>query len=91
MNRSNFERETIFNYNMAEDVCYLDTFDSALIRRMDVLASQNPCCQATGRGEGWAKYTFPKKWIKVRPPRELTEKQKAAVIRNLQKVEADDL
>lgn len=73
MKRTKLEQETIFLYNQAEPLASLDTFDSALIRKMDKLASETTEITVVSRGEGWAKYTFPKRWIKVHKPRKYSE------------------
>lgn len=76
MKRTQYEQETVFLYNQAEPLATLDTYDRARIRKMDKLASETTEVTAVERGEGWAKYTFPKTWIKVHKPRRLTEAQR---------------
>ena len=69
MRRSRLEQETIIYYNQAVDQASVYTFDQALIRRMEKLLDSTPVVSVLRKGEGWAEYLVPKKWIKVQPPR----------------------
>lgn len=79
---SNLEKETIINFNDAEKTAEIYTCNNSWIRRMDALAKERPgeVCK-TGSDEVSATYTVPKKWIKVRPPRILTDEQREAMSR----------
>lgn len=76
-----YERETIINYNQAEKEANVNTYDPALIRKLDKLAEERDDIIKNRAGD----YTFPKSWIKVRPPikRNMTEEQRAALSRRM--------
>ncbi len=81
MKYSKYEQETIINYNQEEKTASCYTFDPALIRRLDKLCEMSDeiyrirdCCI----GDSAIEYVFPKKWVRIRPPRQMSEAQKAA-------------
>jgi len=76
MNLSNLERETIILYNEAEKTATVDTCSPALMRRMDQYCAEHPECSLVRKDEYGAKYVCPKKWIKVRLPRQLSDAQR---------------
>lgn len=76
MELAKYEMETIYNYNQAEPLASCYTMDRALIRRLDALAEKNKEITLLRTGEGMREYTFPKKWIKVRAPKELSDEQR---------------
>lgn len=71
-----YEQETIFNYNQEEKTASCYTCDAALIRKLDRLCENNEAITVSREGDGWKEYTFPKSWLKVRPPRELSDEQR---------------
>lgn len=79
MNLSRYEQETIFNYNNEEKNAYIFTYDKSLIRKIDNKLSEYPDIKVVRRGEYWAEYSMPKKWIKVRFPRILSDEQKSEI------------
>ena len=76
MGLTKYEMETIYNYNQEEPLASCYTMDRALIRRLDALAEKHKEITVARADEGVREYTFPKKWIKVRAPKELSEEQR---------------
>lgn len=76
MELTKYEMETIYNYNQEEPLASCYTMDKALIRRLDALAQKHKEITIVREGEGVREYTFPKKWIKVRAPKELSDEQR---------------
>ena len=76
MDLTKYEMETIYNYNQEEPLASCYTMDRALIRRLDALAEKHKEITLLRTGEGMREYTFPKKWIKVRAPKELSDEQR---------------
>ena len=76
MDLTKYEMETIYNYNQEEPLASCYTMDRALIRRLDVLAGKHKEITVVRTGGGVREYTFPKKWIKVRAPKELSDEQR---------------
>ena len=76
MSLSNIERETVILFNEAEKTAIVDTCSSALIRHMDKYCADHADCSLIGKDEYGAKYVCPKRWIKVRAPRQLSDDQR---------------
>ena len=76
-----FEQETIFSYNQAEENCHCYTCDQSLIRKLDKLCQKDSRVTEGKSGDGYKEYNFPKKWLSVKLPRQLTE-EKRAELRN---------
>ena len=76
MELTKYEMETIYNYNQEEPLASCYTMDKALIRRLDALAEKHNENTVVRSDEGVREYTFPKKWIKVRAPKELSDEQR---------------
>lgn len=73
---SNYERETIILYNQEEPHAVCNTYDRSLIRRLDALVRENEAITVVEEGDGWKEYQFPRKWVKVRAPRKLSDEQR---------------
>ena len=73
MELTRLEQETVYTYNQEDPLAYCYTMDRALIRRLDALAQKHKEITLIRSGEGMREYSFPKKWIKVRVPKEITE------------------
>lgn len=75
MGLSSIERETIINYNQEEKEANVFTYNPTLIRRLDELCEKSKEISLIRKGDGFAEYNFPKKWVKIKMPRQLTEEQ----------------
>ncbi len=70
MGRSKLEQETIFLANEAEKEAEVYTFHPALQRQLMELCRAYPDkVQLIREGNGSMTFQFPKKWLKVVPPR----------------------
>ena len=76
MSITKYEQETIYNYNQEEPLASCYTMDRALIRRLDALAEKHKEITVLRAYEGVREYTFPKRWIKVKTPRQLSEEKR---------------
>lgn len=79
--RTRIEQETIINYNEEEKTASIFTFNVALKHKLVKLAEKLPdeCKEAdTVCPESAVEYIVPKRWIKVSPPKRISEEQKAA-------------
>lgn len=72
-----YERETIINFNEAEDTASVYTHNTRLINRLDALCSENQAITCITKVDGRREYLLPKTWVKVVPPRQLSEEQRA--------------
>jgi len=71
------ERETVILFNEGEAAAEIETYNAAMKRRLDVIRHNRPEDITLVRSDGYAdNYTFPKKWIKIVPPRRASEKQR---------------
>lgn len=81
------ERETIILFNeeqggMAE--CF--TYNVKLKNRLDELSkTKEECNLVKDNGAGGLTYTFPKKWVRIKPPamRAMTDEQKEKIAERL--------
>jgi hypothetical protein len=70
------EQETVILYNNYDKTCTVSTCDRSLIRKLNDLAAEDNLVRVVEQREGYAEYELPKKYVKVRPPRKMTEEQK---------------
>ena len=65
-----YERETVINYNQADQEARIYTFDPKLIARLEKLASKYPQMfhQKHKGNLGEVTYTIPKKYLSIREP-----------------------
>ena len=80
-NISNYERETIINYNNEDDTATVYTHHKALINKLNKLLDGHVHISVAHKDEDSVTYIVPKKWIKVQPPRQMnyTDEQRAAM------------
>ena len=84
-NLSNYERETIINYNNEDDTATVYTHHKALMNKLNKLLGGNVHISMVRQDEESATYIVPKKWIKVQPPRQMnyTDEQRAEMAARL--------
>lgn len=68
------ERETIINFNEAEETANVYTYNQKLIHKLEAI--DRPECVLKRKGDMWAEYDVPKTWVKITPPRVYTEEQR---------------
>lgn len=71
-----YEKETIISFNQDETTANVYTCDEAWIRQMDKLAKNDPRIQAVGKDEYSKSYLVPKKAVKVRMPRTISDEKR---------------
>lgn len=76
MKLTKYEQETIINYNQEEKTASCFTYDRALIRKLDEFVRNGEAITVVREGDGWKEYKFPKKCVKVRFPRKLSDEQR---------------
>ena len=77
MSLTKYEQETIINYNNEEKTASIFTYDKSLIRKLDKRLAEMSDMELIRRGEDFAEYSLPKKWIKVAFPRQYSDEQRA--------------
>lgn len=90
---ANIERETIINFNAAEDTAEIYTADPVYIRKLDKLCEQFPDTYkfmaelSAKRCKESKTYSMSKRLVKFRPPvtREISEEQREALAERLRK------
>lgn len=76
MNLTNYERETIINYNQEEKTASIYTHDPALMRKLNAAIQNGETITVKREGDGWKEYEIPKRFIKIRFPRKLSDEQR---------------
>lgn len=89
---TNYERETIINYNDEEKEATVYTCNKALMARMARLSKKHPdIFKLVAQDEYSKTYSFPKKYASIRNPRIMSEEQKAKVRERFQsRINSDD-
>lgn len=85
-----YEQETIFNYNQEEKTASCYTHDPSLIRKLDKLAENDEAIIVVREGDGWKEYNLPKKYLKVRPPRKLSDEQREEMANRMKSMRKDN-
>lgn len=73
MSLSFLEQETVILWNRAEDTATVNTYEPSLIRKLDAMCQIDTAVAVLRRGDNWAVYKLPKKYVKVLRPRQYTE------------------
>lgn len=71
-----YEQETIINYNQDELTANIYTCDKVLIRKLDKMIEVSKVIILKTQDEDSKTYICPKKWIKVRMPRVLSDEER---------------
>lgn len=90
MGLTKYEQETIINYNQEELLASCFTHDKALMRRLDNLIENGEAITVVRRTEEFAEYSFPKKCVKVRFPRKLSDEQRQDMANRMKSIRKDD-
>ena len=83
MGLSNYEKESIFLFNEADKTAEIYTHNPALKKQLSELCVSHPeqVRQEPENKYGGQIFVLPKKWIKIRPPRVLSQAQKEVLER----------
>ncbi len=73
MKLTRYEMETIIVFNEEEKTASVSTFNKRIKRILDKCVEENNSDVSVNEN---GDYTLPKSWIKIRPPRKMTEAQK---------------
>lgn len=76
MTLSRYEQETTISYNNEEKTAIIYTCDKSLIRKLDEMARKDSTIIETTRDEYSKTHELPKRYIKVKIPRQLSEEQR---------------
>lgn len=76
-----YEKETVINFNNAEQNASCYTLNTHKRQMLLNLAEEYPDdVKIISKRDDMVEVTFPKKWVKIRPPRKLTEKQRVNAV-----------
>ena len=85
------ELETTINYNQDDKTATCYTCDRALIRRLDKLCDVSSEI-AVSKTDDYSKTNiFPKKWVKIKKPRELSDEKRAELAERARKNFGDEI
>ena len=78
MKLTKYEQETIILFNESESTAAVYTYNTGLQNTLHSFCQSHPeqVTQTGDNGYGGLTYSLPKKWVKVAPPRVLSEAQK---------------
>ena len=78
---TSYEQETIINFNKAEDIAYIFTYEKTWQKHLEKKLGLKPVCD---NGFGGREYELPKKMIKPpRAPRQLSDSTKRKLAERL--------
>ena len=80
MGLSRLERETVVNFNDLEKVAYISTRQQSVKTRLKKLGIEPIHKQAD-----YEVYEVPKNWIKISKPKKVSDSQRKAAARNMNK------
>ena len=69
--------ETIINYNQDEKTASCYTHDKALIKKLNDFCAKSPDIYREKTEGDSSTYILPKKWIKIKFPRQLSDEKRA--------------
>lgn len=76
-----YEKETVINFNNAEQNASCYTLNTHKRQMLLNLAEEYPDdVKIISKRDNMVEVTFPKKWVKIRPPRKLTEEQRVNAV-----------
>lgn len=76
MDLSRIERETYINFNDEENEAVLCTYNSTWLRKLDELSLNYSDFVCRKREERYGEYVFPKKFVRISRPKNLTDEQR---------------
>lgn len=77
---TSIERETIITYNNAEDTANVYSLNLPMLRKIRKLAEDYPDdVKILHQADDMIEATVPKSWVKIRPPRKLSDEQREAM------------
>lgn len=81
------EKETIISFNEAEKTADVEAFNSRTIREIRKAAEMYPDeVTIIENSDGSIRAVFPRKWVKIRAPRILSDAQRAVIEKNAEKL-----
>lgn len=89
MNLTKYEQETIINFNEDEPTADVYTYNRRLRNRLSKIAKENPECQIVKEADDYLEFIVPKKWVKVSPPRKMSEENKCKAAERAKKMAAE--
>lgn len=76
-----YEKETVINFNNAEQNASCYTLNTHKRQMLLNLAEEYPDdVKIISKRDDMVEVTFPQKWVKIRPPRKLTEEQRVNAV-----------
>lgn len=85
------EKETTIVFDEKDKVAHIQTYNGRLQRRLAKIHEEHPdeCKEVKtyfDNEDGATAYTFPAKWLKINPPRQMSEAQRRALSENFRNV-----
>lgn len=77
---TDFEKETIINFNESDTRAIVYTYNLDLRKKLKKLADKTTDCEIKQEGRGFAEFIVPKSWVTIEMPKRLSESEKKAVM-----------
>ena len=75
------ELETIVSFNETPELADIETPNATLKKKLAEYLKEYPeDMKFLGSSGEFDRYLIPKKWVKIKPPRKMTEEQRAAAV-----------
>ena len=89
-----YERETIITFNESPEQAEIYTHNPALIRKLDALYESGEYDMQLRSAEDVngvqnRSYAVPKRWVKVGPPRKVSEEQRQKMAERLHRIKSE--
>lgn len=78
MNLTRLEMETVITFNAEEQTANCYTADKTMMRKIRKLIDAGNNIKIIREAEDYMEVEVPKKWVKIRPPRKMSEEAKVA-------------
>lgn len=84
------EKETMIVFNEQDKTASISTYNVALLRKLEKLLQERPDeCEKHNVFSDGSQYIVPKKWIKISPPKKLSDEAKAKAAERLKKARSE--
>jgi len=86
MSLTRVEQETIILYNQEDKTAVCTTCDPSLKRKLDDLCEKSVEITKKTLSDDCEEYTFPRSWVKIKMPRQLTDEQRERLAEQMERV-----
>lgn len=91
MKLTNLEKETVIVFNEADPTAEVFTYNGRMLRELAKLAGDRPddVEHVSDNGNGASTYRVPKKWVKIRAKRILSEEERVQRANTMRRIKSE--